>query len=298
MIAANGIFPLPDLNLDEEGTGAKESDEIEETFRLLPLGLFGFNKGTMGKYFGDEKVLYALEGSRNFRGPTGLGEAPFEGCDIVTFVGDISANAKSFLEGSSKDALSVEPVEGHEVAVFQEKLEQDVWTFFVTFPKPNIAIVATNEDYLREVLTRIDGKVGERALPDILPEWKYVNRHAEFWAVRHYSRQGATTDPTSPGGRGSEFTGDDQPIGLAFTFDAGESKTAIVTYLSANKSILPVVQEHLSPMQNEPGGKEMHIRYREIGPGIVEGSYDLVHIESAEGFVFVLEALLGHVVLV
>ena len=38
------------------------------------------------------------------------------------------------------------------------------------------------------------------------------------------------------------------------------------------------------------------MRYREVEPGIVEGSYDLSHIESAELFAFVLEALLGHAV--
>jgi len=50
------------------------------------------------------------------------------------------------------------------------------------------------EGYLREVLARINGKQSPRALPANLPEWKHVNIHAEFWAVRHYQKTGAEQD--------------------------------------------------------------------------------------------------------
>ena len=50
----------------------------------------------MSKYLSEEKVLLALEGSRNFRFPTALGEGPFQGCGIVVFAGDITASADSF----------------------------------------------------------------------------------------------------------------------------------------------------------------------------------------------------------
>jgi hypothetical protein len=42
----------------------------------------------------------------------------------------------------------------------------------------------------------------------------------------------------------------------------------------------------------------MNIRYVQVAPGIVEGSYDLNHIESAKLFVFALETLLGHAIYV
>jgi hypothetical protein len=58
------------------------------------------------------------------------------------------------------------------------------------FPKPNIAVAATDRGYLEDVLARIDGKRGERALPDTLPEWKHVDTHAQFWVVRHYRKAG------------------------------------------------------------------------------------------------------------
>jgi hypothetical protein len=298
VMAANGPFPLPDLNSEgNEGPGSKEPDEVGDTFKTIPVGLFGFKKGLMGKYFKDEKVLLALEGSRNFRAPSGLGEGPFQGCDVAVFAGDITVRADSFLKNSSNAILRTEQMEGQQVTVFREKLEEDIWTTFVAFPKPNIAVAATNEEYLREVLARINGERGERALPESLPEWKYVNSHAEFWALRHYDKRRASTDPTTPlAGTNSAVIPDDQAIGLIFYFDPDRSKTATITYLSGDKNILQSVQKHLFPIESEPGARELHIRYRQTAPGVVEGSYDLEHIESAELFTFVLEALLGHTI--
>lgn len=45
-----------------------------------------------------------------------------------------------------------------------------------------------------------------------------------------------------------------------------------------------------------PALTEMHVRYSEVDPGALEGSYDLEQIESVQYFVFVLEALLGHAI--
>jgi len=296
--AANGPFSLPDLTQEERNPGVHgDADEAQEIFRRIPVGLFGFKKGLMGSYFKNDKVLLALEGSRNFRSPAGLGEGPYQGCDIAVFASDIALGVDAFLKHSSDAVLRTERIEGQQVSLFQEKLEEDTWTTFVAFPKPNIAVAATNEEYLREVLARINGKRGERALPDSLPEWKYVDTYAQFWALRHYDKKGASTDPTSPlAGQNSSVIADDNAIGLTFYFDPHKSKTATIVYLSGDEKSLQNVQKHLFPIESEPGAREMHVRYREIARGVVEGSYDLEHVESAEIFTFVLAALLGHVV--
>jgi len=297
-MAANGPFFLPDLNPEGNNPPSDgESGEVANIFKSIPAGLFGFKKGIMSKYFANEKVLLDLEGSRHFSAPSGLGGGPFQGCDIAVFASDISMRADAFQKNSSDAVLRTERIEGQQVIVFQEKLEEDIWTTFVAFPKPNIAVAATNEEYLREVLARMNGKRGARALPESLPEWKYVNTHAKFWALRHYDKKGASSDPTSPfAGENSYLIADDHAIGLTFYFDPDKSKTATVTYLSGDEKSLQNVRKHLFPIESEPGAREMHIRYREIAPGAVEGSYDLEHIESAEIFTFVLMGLFGHAV--
>lgn len=297
IFAANGPFSLPELQAPQTPGPEASDHDVEDVFKGLPLGLFSFHQGFLEKYFKEEEILFALEGSRHFRPPTGLGMAPYEGCDVAVFAADITSRANSFLKDASKNALRLEQIDGHEVAVFQEKMEEDTWTTFVAFPKPNVALAATNEQYLQQILARLDGRNGERALPDNLPEWKHVHVHARFWALRHYDKHQAALDPTLPigGGRAGNVT-DDQAIGLTFSFDPANSKAAILTYLSADKNIYPNVQKNLFPVESEPGAKEMHIRYHEVEPGVVEGSYDLANIESAQLFAFVLENLLGHAI--
>jgi hypothetical protein len=299
VVAAVGPFLLPGLGLGagETQAGPGSGDEVRATFRGLPFELFGFKDGILGKHFRGEQVLLGVEGSRHFRAPSGLGEGPFEGCAIAVFAVDVTDRANSFLKDSASIALRAEQIEGQRVIVFQEKREQNVWTTFVAFPRASIAVAASDEGYLREVLARLNGRSGERALPDSLPEWKHVNVHAAVWAVRHYDRKEAAKDPTSPfGGRRTANRPDDEAVGVTFSFDPGESKTATITYLSGDKNILQNAQKGLFPVESELGAREMHIRYRQIEPGVVEGSYDLEHIESAELFVFVLESLLGHAI--
>ena len=192
--------------------------------------------------------------------------------------------------------MRTEQIEGHSVTVSQSKSEEDVWTTYVAFPKPNIAVAATDRGYLQEVLARIDGKSGERALPDTLPEWKHVDTHAQFWAVRHYRKAGAGTDQSSPSNGGWGKASDPQAIGLTFSFDSGKSMTATLTYLSGDGESLKRLQGYFA--ERTPAITQMHARYRQVEPGVFEGTYDVDQMESASYFVFILEALLGHAIYV
>ncbi|HEY0704147.1 MAG TPA: hypothetical protein VGD60_15360 [Candidatus Acidoferrales bacterium] len=305
VIAENGPFPLPDLRDPDDASDPKqdssrpsEAEEVIAVFKPIPLSLFGFEKGILGRAFKDQKILLAIEGSRNFLPPAALGLGPFQGCSIAVFDGDVSAQASAFLINFSKAALRTEQIAGQTVTVFQEKWEEDTWTTFVAFPKPNVAVAATNEAYLREVLTRIKNPTRDRAMPAALPEWKYTDTRAAFWAMRHFSRNGKSTDPTSPFAEGSFSVPDQQAVGLTFAFDPATSPTATLVYLSANPDIRATVEQHLFGMQNEPGAREMNVRYRQLAPGIIEGAFDLNHIESAQTFLFDMLGLFGHSIFV
>src|SRR6266513_1740089 len=70
-----------------------------------------------------------------------------------------------------KDAVKIEEIEGQKVAVFEERQEQDPWTFFITFPEKSVVLVSTNRQFLQQMLARMRGKEGQRALPNSLHEW-------------------------------------------------------------------------------------------------------------------------------
>jgi hypothetical protein len=293
MTAITGPIPLPKLEQQADGTNsiAKSEDEVRDKFMQFPL----LPLLDLGKNLQDEPLLAAIEGSRDFLPPTGLGEMRYQGALIAVFADDITDRANSYLRDSKSKILRTEQLEGHPVAVFQEKSEEDLWTTYVAFPKPNMAVAATNADYLREVLSRINGKTGTRALPNDLPEWKHVDIHTRFWALRHYQRVGAATDPSSPFNRGWGDKPDDKAIGLTFSFEPDKSKTATITYLSGDENSLQHFQEKYF-RESSPAVTQMHIHYREVDPGALAGSFDVEQIESADMFVFVLEALLGHAI--
>jgi hypothetical protein len=295
VMAMTGPFVMPKITQDGNGfmSIANSGDQVRDTLKqysllqLLPLA----------KNFKDEPVIAAMEGSRDFRPPSGLGMALFQGAAIAVFADDVTDQAGAFLKDSRSTILQTEQIEGQSVAVFKKKSEEDIWTTYIAFPKPNVAVVSTDEAYLREVLARINGQQGKRALPDVLPEWKHVNRQAPFWAVRHFRINGKASltsgfNCVMPG-----MKPDDQAIGLTFTFDPDKSKTATITYLSPNETTLQTIQKSLFN-EREQGVSEMHAQYREPQSGVLDGTYSLEKAESAQYFMFVLEALLGHAIFV
>ncbi len=272
--------------------------DLEKQFESLVLGLFNSNNYILEKHLERQQVLLAVEGSRRFRPPTGLGMMRYEGCAIAVFAHDLGDLGDSFMKDSAGRALEGEEIEGQKVTVFKRTSEQDVWTFLVAFPQRRVVTVCTNGDYLQEVLRRMRGIREDRALPETLPEWKYVEKQTPFWGLRHFDRTQAREDPTSPfRGEKYAYIPDEQAIGLVFSCDPNQGRAATVTYLSGSKNILQKIEQKLFPSASEPEAtKGLHIRYREVEPGVIEGSFDLSHSEPSQWFFFVLLGELGHAI--
>src|SRR5262249_43102388 len=128
-------------------------------------------------------VKLLVEGSRRFRPPTGLGLMRYEGAMIAVFEHDIDDRIATSLH---KGATQTETIAGRRVSLFEVRFENDDWTIYVTQPRPDVLISATDRGYLAELLRRIDQHARERALPDSLPEWKHIDPTARLWGVRHY----------------------------------------------------------------------------------------------------------------
>lgn len=303
VIGANGPFRVPDF----DGLGSRNSRrpelpsaELEIRMHILPLSLFGFKNGGLREHLSGEAVVLALEGSRHFRPPASLGAMRYEGCEIVVFGTGIAIDRDSFIRKAVKSAARFEDMAGVRIAVFEESTEDDVWTTFVGFPRSNIVLIATDANYLRAVLSRMGGAAGPRALPETLPEWKYVNSRAPVWGLRHYQRSEAGLDPTSPFvEQAGANVPDDRAVGLAFWFEPAIRKTATVTYLSANKKARQVLQDYMSMADAKSASpREFQIRLRQPAPDVVEGSVTLTLTEGLDRFLFGVLAMLGHAVYV
>lgn len=242
-----------------------ETPRLEPLLEWLPTAPL---EGNAIKQLSGRSVSFILEGSRHFRKPTSLGDFPYEGCHILVFQDDLDEEGEAILISLSKHADRHEKIHGVPTAIFERKWEEDMWTIFVSHPKPNVLLCATSRKYLAEVLTRSEDRAESRALPQELPEWEHVDRTSKFWAVRHYGRDNAVFDPSSPiGKKPSGFYGrNDHAIGCAVAFDPRlDPPVATITYLSEKKdgpSICEQVRKITSSLS------DYHLLLYSLGHGI------------------------------
>jgi hypothetical protein len=243
------------------------------------------------RHLAGAKVKAVVEGSRHFRAPSGLGEMPHDGARIYIFGESMGPAGNALMADLLRAAAKVEEVEGLRVAVFRDRLENDVWTTYVTVPRPDLLVVATDRDYLTQVLRRAVKHDGERALPEELPEWKWIDRDAPYWALRHYRREYSATDPTSPFlARASANVPDPRAVGLAASVDAG-GRSVVVHYLSGSTDAEQVAKQ----MYSHPGdGVTPEIR--RATNDAIEIRYTSTRVEELQMFYFYLMAALGHAV--
>jgi len=214
----------------------------------------------------------------------------YEGCAILVMESGTQVDGDAFMRNTASSAKRFEKIAGVSVAAFEELTENGVWTTFVAFPRKDVVAIATDLAYLRTVLTRLNGTPGPRALPDSLPEWKYLNTRAPVWGIRHYDKSQVRLDPTSP-----FENSDPRAVGVTFYFERFERKQALITYLSANEDYRSVLIGHLSMADADaaPQG-EFQIHFRQPGPGALQGSVSLSPAEALYRLLFGLAAMLGH----
>jgi hypothetical protein len=294
IIGSNGPFQVPHTD--------HEFDELTpEALRLAvlnqPLTLLGLDDVGLSGILKTETVTLAIEGSRHFRSPTHLGPMLFEGCEIAVFARDVSPRRDSFMKHVKESGAEIQQIEGSAVAELKVGIEDDTWNILVAFPKPRVVLVATNSGYLREVLRRMRGGTGPRALPDSLPEWKYVSTSGPLWALRHFDKSNQIDeDPSTPfrGWRAANVP-DSDAIGVAAYLEPFSRQMAHVTYLSGRRA-REVLQLALSSASSEPEDiSAPATALKDLAPGVVAASIPLNFPKAANYLWFLLSGrLLGH----
>jgi len=216
----------------------------------------------------------------------------FEGCSI-TILKDFTERT-TLLNQMASHAKRFHNLQGHRVAEFEEKLEEDVWKVFVAMPAPTVLLCATDQAFLTEVLSRMHQKALNRALPEALFEWKHVNTSANFWSLRHYDGAQAQYDPSSPlsGRQAAANWPDTEAVGIVFDYDPARSKVAAVRYFSRNQKGLKSFSDEMKKARYP--GQDFKPHFNETNPGIIEMTVSLDENEQAGMFLFVLLMLFGH----
>jgi hypothetical protein len=185
-----------------------------------PCGVTGalhvVRKGKFEKLLKGHAVVLAAAASCRFRGPDKfLGVTRFAGGQLVLFKEELNSASDDFLKALAKEADASLMIKGRTVLRFQEQPLRDKWTFYVTFATPRVLVVATDEDYLRRLLDRMDDApddsfLTEKRLTAALP------LDAKLWAVRCYK----SPDPEAP------------PGSIGFVFRLIDSERADIMYVA------------------------------------------------------------------
>jgi len=268
-----------------------EQLKFDEAITFLPFGpVLRLRDEMLYKELVGQKVLCAIEGSRRFTAPRHLGMMPYQGAHILQF--DLAADGalqKAFRICQQKADKNIE-LAGERVAVFIEKHESDKWSFFVSRPQPGVLICATNQAFLEETLKRIGRKPDRRALPADLPEWKQVDINAHVWAIRHYRKESAENDPSSPlRPKAAANVPDPDAIGLVFWYRPEIDKLIRVRYLSGAENALELITES---WRHPTDGLTRDIK--QIEPGVVEIAISVSDEITAPMFLMVFLGILGH----
>jgi len=300
VLGANGPFVWDPKALynDSPSQESLTATELEMQSRMFPLTLLNFKNGGFGDFVKGKTVSLAIEGSRRFRPPRALGLMRYEGCLVMVFTPTVSLDSGAFMRAAAKSAVRFEEHNGTSVAVFEEKSEDDTWTTFVGFPRSNVAVVGTNLDYLVGLLDRMRGTPGTRALPQSLSEWKYVKANVPVWGVRHYQKQGAELDPSSPLlAQNAANVPDANAVGVTFSFAPAAERTATVDYFSTSPDVRRILSGYLMMEDAATAApREFQMRLRQRAAGVLEASINLSATEAIHRLLFGLMAMVGHAI--
>jgi hypothetical protein len=282
IIVAKGPFKI-------ERSGDRQSFHFQTAAQSMAFGILQELKP---KDLASKSISLAIEGSRCFRSPRGLGMMPYQGCQVIVFEEGAAPALAAAMQSLVQKARRTTELSGKRVAVFEERWEQDTWTLYVTQPKPQVVLCATHEGYLKDVLSRMEGKPSARAMPQDLPEWKYVDTNSPVWALRHYSKANAAQDPTSPlrdEAANTPSTPDPGAVGIAFFYDSTKKLATVrhVTYAKDSSTI---------PGKNWYALDELKPKIEKIEAGVVQITITIDSERVGNAFLLLLLAHLGHAV--
>jgi hypothetical protein len=136
----------------------------------------------------DRKILIALKGIRRSQPVGSLGDFYAEGCVVVVFERDLGDAGVEWTSALRKGAEEIRKIAGREVFCLspgssRARARRHPLVYFLRLA-PDTILCASHDEYLRQLLNRIDTAPRGRAFPDSLPQWGTIDRSAPVWMIR------------------------------------------------------------------------------------------------------------------
>lgn len=164
----------------------------------------GMEDERYSQWLDGRNVRLAMLGARRFQDAPfqgGLGVVGFEGCSIHVFAEPLDWE-RSLPEPSERShGLPLWKSLDRFMVLKGTRLKARV-IHYLSFIDAKTMIACNNREFLLEMLGRRNSKPTDRALPDMLPEWKHVDRTAPQWAIRRSGTGGAGTTLQVTGPKG------------------------------------------------------------------------------------------------
>lgn len=146
--------------------------------------------GEFHQYLGelvDRKILLAFKGERRSQFVGSMGDFYAEGCTVVIFERDLGDAGVEWTTNLRTTANEIRKIAGREVYCFTPDSKARAYKhpllYFLRL-SPDTILCATHDEYLRQLLNRIDKTPRGRAFPDNLPQWATIDRSARVWMIR------------------------------------------------------------------------------------------------------------------
>lgn len=300
MVTARGPFPLPigssalpEKEEEKWFTAKATLSQIRSTLGALPLeivddaNLIGTLKGTVAEF--------ALQGTRYFREPSSGSEVTsYEGCSIVVFQNAVEESESKLRKVPGWEKAENVSIAGTRVLMAEDKSKGGTESYFVALPLPNVLLVANNREYLREVLDRMKQHKIPRALPEGLPEWRFLDRAARIWGLRHYDPTQAKKDPTSPlGGDSAYAQSDPKAIGALFMLDPKNERRLVMESLTGDEASARAAAAQGHSIAEPQEGVKFEVKILNPAPGAIEDVYTLDRSITLDYCLLAIEFALG-----
>jgi len=197
LLVTNGPFKLPNAaDITDEQMPHRKAAESIPLLAVLPAAEMS-----------SQKFYPTIAGRRIHLAVEALGQYPqgrdpnilSRGLFIVCFEKD--EDWDKVVIALSKRASSTSLYQRLEVFAFSEPSDfsrpdrSERINMYVCSPKPELLMISASLSELHNALDRMrEHATTQIALPKTLPEWKYVDETAQFWAIRHCEKQ--SDDPT------------------------------------------------------------------------------------------------------
>jgi len=299
LMVSRGPFELPDHDeLEERSEKAYRKRAALADVRLqlqtLPLEVVAEVVGEkLFKAMQGNTASYVLQASRHFRDPRPNSEVmSYEGCSVIFSPRPLTAGTRPLKEQLLQRASRSASIAGATVLAIREPVNDESAPAYYSLPRPGVALFCNSLPFLQTILERMHSPQGPRALPDHLPEWRYIDRRSTFWALRHYDATQAGEDVTSPlREQTAQNDPDEKAVGIVFACDAKRSRRATMIMLTGNDAR---VQAATGPQIESPQeGVEYSVTSRRLAPGVLERAYTLDRHSTLDYYMLAVIVSLG-----